>query len=143
MLCQLVCIDRRYQRMNCFNIREVQTLLRSRYHPDRWDVNEHHLFLNDTTVGLRFKLLDSQSFTPNMLLSFEYGVGLTPAAREQLYYTSLENSTDSYGYYLLHVGVNSLYNFFMSFFYTFSEIPLNFINLSNLYFLTGAFSGQS
>lgn len=35
MLAQMVCIDRRYQRMNCFNIREVQTLLRSRYHPDR------------------------------------------------------------------------------------------------------------
>ena len=30
MLCQIACIDRRYQRMNCFNIREVQTLLRSR-----------------------------------------------------------------------------------------------------------------
>jgi hypothetical protein len=77
-----------------------------------------------------------------MLLSFEYGVNLTPAAREQLYYTSLENSTDNYGYYLLNIGVNYLYNFFMSFFYTFNEIPLNFINISNLYFLTGTFSGQ-
>ena len=30
-LCQLVCIDRRYQRMNCFNVSEVQSLLRSRF----------------------------------------------------------------------------------------------------------------
>ena len=30
-LCQLVCIDRRYQRMNCFNIRELQGLLRNRF----------------------------------------------------------------------------------------------------------------
>ena len=30
-LCQLVCIDRRYQRMNCFNMAEVQSLLRSRF----------------------------------------------------------------------------------------------------------------
>ena len=30
-LCQLVCIDRRYQRMNCFNIRELQSLLRNRF----------------------------------------------------------------------------------------------------------------
>jgi hypothetical protein len=30
-LCQLVCIDRRYQRMNCFNIKEVQSLLRNRF----------------------------------------------------------------------------------------------------------------
>ena len=31
MLCQLVCLDRRYQRMNCFNIREVQALLKGRF----------------------------------------------------------------------------------------------------------------
>ena len=30
-LCQLVCIDRRYQRMNCFNIRELQSLLRNKF----------------------------------------------------------------------------------------------------------------
>lgn len=30
-LCQLVCIDRRYQRMNCFNVRELQSLLRNRF----------------------------------------------------------------------------------------------------------------
>ena len=30
-LCQLVCVDRRYQRMNCFNIRELQSILRNRF----------------------------------------------------------------------------------------------------------------
>ena len=30
-LCQLVCIDRRYQRMNCFNIKELQSLLRNKF----------------------------------------------------------------------------------------------------------------
>jgi hypothetical protein len=142
MLCQLVCIDRRYQRMNCFNIREVQTLLRSRYHPDRWDATEHHTFLSDTAIGLRFKLFEEHAITPNMLLSFEHGIGLTPAAREQLYFTSIENSTDSYSYYLLHVAINSLYNFMISFFYNYHEIPLNFINISNIYFLTGSSTGQ-
>jgi len=34
MLGQMICIDRRYQRMNCYNIREVQTLLRTRYRPN-------------------------------------------------------------------------------------------------------------
>ena len=29
MLCQLVCTDRRYARMNCFNIRELQSILRN------------------------------------------------------------------------------------------------------------------
>lgn len=33
-LCQLVCVDRRYQRMNCFNIKELQSLLRNRFYPE-------------------------------------------------------------------------------------------------------------
>jgi hypothetical protein len=31
MLCQLVCVDRRYQRMNAFNIRELQGILKRRF----------------------------------------------------------------------------------------------------------------
>lgn len=87
-------------------------------------------------------MFEEQAITPNMLLSFEHGLGLTPAAREQLYFTAIENSSDNYGYYLLHVAMNSFYNFLMGFFYTYHELPLNFINVSNIYFLTGASSGQ-
>lgn len=50
-LCQLVCIDRRYQRMNCFNIRELQSLLRNRFFEEltpsflktHGDTNSHSL----------------------------------------------------------------------------------------------------
>lgn len=38
-LCQLVCIDRRYQRMNCFNIRELQSLLRNRFFDETVPLN--------------------------------------------------------------------------------------------------------
>ena len=38
-LCQLVCIDRRYQRMNCFNIRELQSLLRNRFFEETAPIN--------------------------------------------------------------------------------------------------------
>jgi hypothetical protein len=31
MLCQLVCVDRKYQRMNCFNIRELQGILKRKF----------------------------------------------------------------------------------------------------------------
>lgn len=31
LLCQLVCVDRRYQRMNCFNFREIQSLLKRKF----------------------------------------------------------------------------------------------------------------
>lgn len=34
MLAQLVCVDRRYQRMNSFNARELQALLKQRFFTD-------------------------------------------------------------------------------------------------------------
>jgi hypothetical protein len=85
MLCQLVCIDRRYQRMNCFNIREVQTLLRSKYHPSFLDVLEHHQLLEHTVIGLRFKLFGLDSINSNMSLAFEHSISKTPTNRSSLY----------------------------------------------------------
>lgn len=55
MLAQLVCVDRRYQRMNCFNIRELQSVLRKKFFTDLVNTNDHKELLNSTMVGLRFK----------------------------------------------------------------------------------------
>ena len=62
MLCQLVCLDRRYQRMNCFNIREIQTLLKTRFYADLLSESHQHIFLNRTTPTLRFKTQDLNFF---------------------------------------------------------------------------------
>jgi len=56
MLVQLVCLDRRYQRMNCYNIREIQTILKSKYTPNTSDAADVRFSLNDTTIGLRYQL---------------------------------------------------------------------------------------
>ena len=85
MLCQLVCIDRRYQRMNCFNIREVQTLLRSKYQPSFLEVLEQHQFLEYTAIGLRFKLFDVNPLDSNMSLAFEHGIYTVSNNRETFY----------------------------------------------------------
>jgi hypothetical protein len=55
MLCQLVCVDRRYQRMNCFNIRELQGILKRKFFNDLINTSDHRLFLDKTALGLRFK----------------------------------------------------------------------------------------
>lgn len=55
MLCQLVCIDRRYQRMNCFNIRELQSTLKRRFFADLMNSSEHHTLLHKALLNLRFK----------------------------------------------------------------------------------------
>jgi hypothetical protein len=69
MLVQLVCLDRRYQRMNCFNIREIQTILKSKYSPNTSDNADIHFSLNDTAVGLRYSLGDL-TFIDSYLLTF-------------------------------------------------------------------------
>ena len=81
MLVQLVCLDRRYQRMNCFNIREIQALLKARFFSDLVNSTEHTIFLNKTVIGLRYKTHMLDMINPNMLLFYRYGIQSTSAAK--------------------------------------------------------------
>ena len=54
VLAQLVCVDRRYQRMNCFNIRELQSLLRKRFFFELLNENQYNTILNQTALSERF-----------------------------------------------------------------------------------------
>jgi len=73
MLMQLVCVDRRYQRMNCFNIRELQGVLKRKFFTDLVNTNDHRDFLNQSMVGLRFKSNNSLSITPDLESFFNFG----------------------------------------------------------------------
>ena len=56
MLAQLVCLDRRYQRMNCYNIREIQTILKSKHSPNATKEADFHTSLEETAISLRYTL---------------------------------------------------------------------------------------
>jgi hypothetical protein len=71
MLVQLVCLDRRYQRMNCYNIREIQTLLKSKYNPNVTDNVDVHMSLDDTVIGTRFNL-GGLEFIDTSVLTYYY-----------------------------------------------------------------------
>jgi hypothetical protein len=70
---QLVCVDRRYQRMNCFNIRELQGVLKRKFFTDLINTNDHRDFLNQSIIGLRFKSNNTLSTTPDMEAFFNLG----------------------------------------------------------------------
>lgn len=74
MLCQLVCLDRRYQRMNCYNIREIQSILRNKHFVDLVNTVDHRDFLNTVMVALRFKMNGEDITKSEMLLFFQLGV---------------------------------------------------------------------
>jgi len=116
MLCQLVCLDRRYQRMNCFNIREVQALLKGRFFNDLVNSNDHHDFLNKTIIGLRFKTNDLNVINPNMLLFYRYGL-YNNTSRSQVYNTFASNTGD-YNLFNTNSFFFQLLNYLHSFTYT-------------------------
>ena len=81
MLMQLVCVDRRYQRMNCFNIRELQGVLKRKFFTDLVNTNDHRDFLNQSMVGLRFKSNNSLAVTPDLESFFNFGTTVSPKSK--------------------------------------------------------------
>jgi hypothetical protein len=74
MLCQLVCVDRRYQRMNCFNIRELQGILKRRFFTDLVNTNDFRALMDESIIGLRFKANNDTLNTNSALLIYKYGL---------------------------------------------------------------------
>jgi len=60
--------------MNCFNIREVEALLKTRFFPDLVNTQDYRFLLNNSMIGLRFKTNDLNAINPNMLLFHQYGL---------------------------------------------------------------------
>ena len=116
MLCQLVCVDRRYQRMNCFNIRELQGILKRKFFTDLVNSNDHRDLFDKSIIGLRFKNNNQLNINHDMSLFYNFGTTTSSKAKLNLF----DNN-----YSLNNVGASSLLayisntlvtfiNFFMS-----------------------------
>ena len=81
MLCQLVCIDRRYQRMNCFNIRELQGILKRKFFTDLVNVHDFREMLDESMIGLRFRSNATDTVTPNSALFYSYGINTSTKSK--------------------------------------------------------------
>ena len=103
MLCQLVCLDRRYQRMNCFSAREMQALLKTRFYPDPSEGSEFRSFLTEILVGIRFVSNDLSTIDSHTFLLHQFG--LSKESSNRFLVNFLANST-----------VISMYEFYYNFF---------------------------
>jgi hypothetical protein len=90
MLCQLVCVDRRYQRMNCFNIRELQGILKRRFFTDLVNTSDFRNTLESSIIGLRFKTNNSLPTTPNSFAFYNFGT--TSGSKGRTYLLTSTNS---------------------------------------------------
>jgi len=128
MLCQLVCVDRRYQRMNCFNIRELQGILKRKFFTDLVNTNDHRELFDKSIIGLRFKSNNHLSINHDMALMYNFGTTNTPKSKYTLfdnnYLSTLSNNT----YYslkdtLLYASANLVYSINSSFALDFARTP--------------------
>jgi hypothetical protein len=99
MLLQLVCLDRRFQRMNCFNIREVEALLKTRFFADLVNSFEHREVLDASMIGLRFKTNDLTTVTSNMPLFHSYGILKNQSNRPVLNFFTSSHKLSGYEFY--------------------------------------------
>lgn len=87
MLCQLVCVDRRYQRMNAFNIRELQGILKRRFFNDLVNTTDHRQFMSQTLISMRFKNNANLSINPDTSIIYNFGTTLPTKSKT----TTLQN----------------------------------------------------
>jgi hypothetical protein len=88
MLCQLVCTDRRYARMNCFNIRELQGILKRKFFTDLVNNHEHRTLMDKTMIGLRYKSNNNINLDNDMLSFYNFGI-TSQVQNESAFFTSL------------------------------------------------------
>lgn len=96
MLMQLVCVDRRYQRMNCFNIRELQGILKRRFFTDLVNSADHREILSSSMIGLRFKVNNNTNLDHDVLSFFKLGTNNTNKSRTTSYQNSYFSDMSSY-----------------------------------------------
>lgn len=104
MLCQLVCVDRRYQRMNCFNIREVQSLLKRKFFTDLINTHDSHVLLNKSAIGLRFKLNNGSSLNTNFLTFSQFPLEFAPKTRQVPFLETVFVASSNSQLYVLNSG---------------------------------------
>lgn len=98
MLMQLVCVDRRYQRMNCFNIRELQGILKRRFFTDVVNSADHRTMLSSSMIGLRFTENNNFNLDSDVLSFHKLGTSTSPKLRLSDLRSTYEPSNIKTGY---------------------------------------------
>jgi hypothetical protein len=147
MLCQLVCVDRRYQRMNCFNIRELQGILKRKFFPDLVNINDHRNLMETSMLGLRFKVNNHDSIRPEQSLFYNFGLTNVSKQKNVNFVNYLYNPTThtSYGENKINSTLINNILFYRNFFsnninFYESYMPIILIEFTNLVTSMAAYS---
>jgi hypothetical protein len=112
--------------MNCFNIREVQSILKKRFYTDLINTHDYHTFLDKTAMGLRFKTNNINNINSNIFVFYNYGLEFTPKIRTNSYFFNNKISYQS----TISFDPNSFFFYFLNNFNNYNPF---FYFLNNLY----------
>jgi heme/copper-type cytochrome/quinol oxidase subunit 1 len=130
MLAQLVCLDRRYQRMNCFNMRELQALLKEKYYSELITNYETRAYFTNS-LYVRHKLGNLTPVDNNMLLFVTNNVKINYFNKIQHLTSFYDENTQvlqSMNYSIARGFANLKFNNFYS--TSLSELCVDMTNLS-------------
>jgi len=127
MLAQLVCVDRRYQRMNCFNIRELQSMLKKRFFTDLVNSNDHRELLHSTMVGLRYKNNSNTLIETDIFSFYNNGTTFTSKSKSTDLENNLVNSND-FSYGIFNSAFTLFYHFLNNIMGLINKLTINPIN---------------
>ena len=148
-LCQLVCVDRRYQRMNCFNIRELQGLLRNRFFDEVMPQNLSipgaknktiRTFITNDVLNRDFSVYGSQALSDSTnnptlrkltLVDYIFGLSDFLGATTRPLYNMFCSHVLEPCYLFLYTKVSSVWLGFQGFFVFFKTWAV-FFSLTNL-----------
>lgn len=136
MLLQLVCTDRRYARMNCFNIRELQGILKRKFFTDLVNSHDHKKLLDKSMIGLRYKSNSNLNLDSDMLSFYNFGIHSNTSAssltfnNSSLVSTKLYNSNFSVLNFLLSKNLKFSYNQIIDYI-----TPLTLLNVNSFFIL--------
>jgi hypothetical protein len=123
MLCHLVCTDRRYARMNCFNIRELQSILKRKFFTDLVNTHDHRDLLEQSMIGLRYKTNNSLNLNSDVLSFYNFGINTSNLNKVLLFTNNTTNSKattlNTYNYFFINFFNfnNNFFSFLPSSFY--------------------------
>jgi len=127
MLAQLICLDRRFQRMGCFNLREIQTLLQVKDQSHSIESQDQRDLVNDTVLGIRLRGNGFEDLHAAHRTGLLEGLALLGAQRNQEYLTSTLVEGNTSTHLTLDAsfinGVHFFYGYFLDTFSTVSFQP--------------------
>ena len=95
MLFQLVCTDRRYARMNCFNIRELQGILKRKFFVDLVDSHDYKELLKSSMINLRYKTNSNLNLDFDTSMFYKFGIHTTNINKEIIFYNNVSKNSIS------------------------------------------------